>query len=61
MYYLVVEWGEYKKDGIDRYYKGTQDGEVEITEAEYKELMIEGNFRLIEAWYSREEIESCLR
>lgn len=61
MYYIVVEWGEYKKDGIDRYYKGTKDGEVEITEAEYMELIVEGNFRLIKGWYSREEIEGCLQ
>ena len=61
MYYIVVEWGEYKKDEIDRYYKGTKDGEVEITEVEYMELIVEGNFRLIKGWYSREEIEDCLQ
>ena len=61
MYNIVIEWGEYKEDGIDRYYKYTKDGEIEITEEEYNELDVEGNFRLIEGWYSREEIEGCLK
>lgn len=61
MYNIVIEWGEYKEDGIDRYYKYTKDGEIEITEEEYNELDIEGNFRLIQGWYSREEIEGCLK
>ena len=61
MYYLVIEWGEYQEDGLDKYYKGTKDGQVEITEEEYNELLIEGNFRLIQGWYYRDEIESCLK
>lgn len=61
MYYITVEWGEYQEDGLNKYYKGTKDGEVEITEKEYNELLIEGNFRLIKGWYYREEIESCLK
>ena len=61
LYYIRVELGEYKKDGLNRYYKGTDDGEIEITKEEYYDLEKKGNFRLIRGWYSREEIESCLR
>lgn len=61
MYYITVEWGEYQEDGLDKYYKGTKVGRVEITEEEYNELLIEGNFRLIQGWYYRDEIESCLK
>jgi hypothetical protein len=61
LYYIRIEWGEYKKDGLNRYYKGTDDGEVEITKEEYYDLVKKGNFRLIRGWYSREEIEGCLK
>lgn len=61
LYYINIEYGEYKADGLNRYYKGTDDGEVEITEDEYNELELKGNFRLIKGWFSREEIESCLK
>ena len=61
LYYIRVEWGEYKKDGLNRYYKGTEDGEVEITKDEYYDLEKKGNFRIIKGWYSREEIEGCLK
>lgn len=61
LYYIRVEWGEYKKDGLNRYYKGTEDGEVEITKDEYYELEKKGNFRIIKGWFTREEIEGCLK
>lgn len=61
LYILIIKWGEYAEDGIDRYYKYDGEEEIEITEEEYNNLYIEGNFRLLQGWYSREEIESCLK
>lgn len=60
-YFLKIEWGDEEEGESNKYFKSIEDGKVEITEAEYKELMIEGNFRLIKGCYSREEIEGCLK
>ena len=60
MYYLLVEWGDEEGES-NKYYKYIKGKEEEITEAEYNELMIDGFYYLIQGWYDREEIESCLR